>query len=510
MELLKERKSGVAADELVVLVHGTYASHESDEGDGWWQRGSQAWRDLRDRLPEGTVLPEQGKIFHWSGENGERARIKAARDLLEFLTAIEDEGKRYHLIGHSHGGSVIWHALRLATLRKRTLHGLSSWSTVGTPFLHHRTKGPWHVMSVIKVLLAILLIKPAVRTIGKLALLVGAALFGTDHGVTLPTDGSPGWIATQRGFPVKVLELCGVPVAETAEGLRVGTLDLSGGQTIVEYVFLTAEGWLIVAIALTATYIYLNLAKFCISPVLESFRIRAEKRLERKVMDTYQGRWLGLWSPDDEAINGLRATLNFSVSFVSELAPQDSVLVSDRMAFVSRPHHWIFATLYNRFCRPMLNRTVRSQVVKTAQGNNRPSAEVVAVSPAPVEVDEIPHLPDWLNAKLTSCADQHARDITPKLRRLLASPSIVSGLETFGHTLSGRELVHTSYFDHAEVLDLLAVHIATSCGKRATTECRDERIMQLKRWLRQFRSHFADPQESIVPDLVIPRRRTAA
>ena len=58
-----------------------------------------------------SAWPREGEVFHWSGENSERSRIKAGRDLLEYLLALESAGRGYHLIGHSHGGSVIWHAL---------------------------------------------------------------------------------------------------------------------------------------------------------------------------------------------------------------------------------------------------------------------------------------------------------------------------------------------------------------------------------------------------------------
>ncbi len=503
------QQSHFSGEEVVILVHGTYAARDADEGDSWWQRGSVVWQKLAERLPPGIDLRQQGQLFHWCGENSERGRIKAARDLLGQILQLESKGQSYHLIGHSHGGSVIWHSLRMATLQKNVLGGLRSWSTVGTPFLHHRTRSPWHFINVVKVLLAIGLIKPAMTTLGKIAKLVGAALFGTDDGFILPSDGSPGWITANKGTAAKVVEFCGVPMTETAEGLRVGTFDPSGGQTIVEYVFLTTEGWLILVIALAVAYIYLNLAKFCISPVLESLRIRAEERLERKAMDTFQGRWLGLWSPEDEAINGLRATLHLTISFVSRMSKQDSVLVSDRLDFISRPHYWLYARLYNALCRPILDRTVRSRVVKTAQGNNRPSAEVVAISPAPVDVGKLPQLPDWLDAKLVETANQHAIDITPKLRRLLAAPCFSSGLETFGSTLSGRELIHTSYFDHDEILDLLAMHVALASGRQPRVNRCDERTAKLRVWLKEFKSHFANQSYSVKPQRIIPRRRAA-
>jgi hypothetical protein len=51
-------------------------------------------------------------------------------------------------------------------------------------------------------------------------------------------------------------------------------------------------------------------------------------------MNRYAPRWLGIWSRDDEAINGLRATLSLSVSFVSKLVPRERVLLSDNLALV--------------------------------------------------------------------------------------------------------------------------------------------------------------------------------
>ena len=135
-------------------------------------------------------------------------------------------------------------------------------------------------------------------------------------------------------------------------------------------------------------------------------------------MRTYQGRWLGIWSPEDEAINGLRTTIQLSISFVSRMSLRESVLFSDWLSLVSRPYHWILIRFYNTLLRPLLDGIVRSHVVKTALGNNRPGAEVIAVSPAPIESIEAPCLPDWLHQKISAEADRHARDIAPKLRRL--------------------------------------------------------------------------------------------
>jgi hypothetical protein len=495
MDTVVDRRLEASGGDVVVLVHGTYAARDADEGDDWWQRESGPWKELRDRLPQGVELPERGRLFHWSGENSERARIKAASDLLAYLLRLESDGRRFHLIGHSHGGSVIWHALRLATLQQKSLKSLQSWSTVGTPFLHHRTRGAWHLANIFNLVLAVLLLRPAVWTLCRFVQLVGSAVFGYDHGVRLPTDGGTGWYAAARTPVLRIVEWLGVSVTETAEGIRVGSFDAAGGQSFLEYLFLSPEGWLILVVALVAAYVYLNLAVFFLSPVLESLRIRKEKRLEQNVMDAFRGRWLGIWTSDDEAINGLRATLDLSISFVARMVPRESVLLSDRLSFISRPYHYLLAPVYNSFFRPLLDSIVRSHVVKTAQGNNRPSAEVVAVSPVPIQRDELEHLPvlpNWLSKKITQEANRHARDIAPKLRALLAEPSFVSGLETFSSAISGRELVHTSYFDHAEIMDLLAMHIAWGRGDSNHLIHVGRQHADLMSWLRQFKARMGE------------------
>jgi hypothetical protein len=80
-------------NDLVLLIHGTFAGRREDEGDNWWQRGSRAWTELRKRLPFGVQLPQRGQLFHWSGENSERARSKAAGDLLSHLLKLEASGQ---------------------------------------------------------------------------------------------------------------------------------------------------------------------------------------------------------------------------------------------------------------------------------------------------------------------------------------------------------------------------------------------------------------------------------
>ncbi len=157
--------------------------------------------------------------------------------------------------------------------------------------------------------------------------------------------------------------------------------------------------------------------------------------------------------------------MELSVSFVGNLVIRERIFVSDLISIPWRPLYRIFAPLYNHVIRPVLDSKIREMVVKAAQGNDRPAAQVIAVSPHPVlppPAKSAPPLPILLQTEIRNRADMHANDLGPKIRELLSQPSLTAGLERFGQELSGSELVHTSYFDHPDVIELLALNIGWS------------------------------------------------
>ena len=89
-------------------------------------------------------------IANVSSSNYSEVRGEQLIRYLDQLKATYGHTK-FNLIGHSHGGSVIWHALRLATLQRHDLKLLRSWATVGTPFLHHRTRGVGNLINLLNV-----------------------------------------------------------------------------------------------------------------------------------------------------------------------------------------------------------------------------------------------------------------------------------------------------------------------------------------------------------------------
>ena len=150
-------------DAVVVMVHGTFAADASDSDAKWWQHNSRAANQLQSKVPPGVRVAEGDDVFHWSGENSERARNKAALNLLNHLDRMEQSGRDYHLVGHSHGGSVIWNALRMATLTRRQLNHLKSWTTVGTPHLHHRGRSAWDPVNLLSMTAGLLLLPMAFK-----------------------------------------------------------------------------------------------------------------------------------------------------------------------------------------------------------------------------------------------------------------------------------------------------------------------------------------------------------
>ncbi|GIF46336.1 hypothetical protein DFJ67_5007 [Asanoa ferruginea] len=490
--------------DLVILVHGTYATSADEAGDAWWQRGSDTWEWLRAYLPpDVALLDESIRLFRWDGLNSQVGRLRAGNRLLAFLLELERQGHGYHLVGHSHGGSVIWEALvsaevtrgeqvLYAELRRalndptirlgeepivperpdehapwfvkhKTRHiprsreyaavhagiqlsGLRSWTTVGTPFLHFLPAGRQPVAG-----------RPSIRQ-ALVELLLTATL-------TLP-----------------VYFVAAVIIASFADA---GWLRAVYGHSVANVLAPLFVVWWLVAFWLTGR------RRFATSLLV---RERAALSAARR----FAGRWLGLWSPADEAINALSASAAPAVAYerlhlpgqqpapprpvpfplprLTLPAPAGATHLLPELPLVKPMRLTGPAIAWaNHRLEPVWRRIVARTLTRAAQGADLPRAVAAYVSPWPLPLAGArahPGLPEASIAALDRIVAADNATLGPKARELLMVAAL-EGLPSDGFGLPPVGLIHTAYFADEGVRQLILRHIR---GGRA----RDD---ELSAWL---------------------------
>ncbi|WP_405558056.1 hypothetical protein OHV08_29760 [Streptomyces canus] len=501
-------------DDVVILVHGTWAgdAEHQDEGHQWWQRGSDFWRWLECHLPGGVSLPDSPiKLFHWDGMNSQVARLEAGNRLLALLLELESQGRGYHLVGHSHGGSIIWDALVSAeiTYGTRTVHpdlrrafsrldavwrgtllapdpllalrydeyapayvkfktrylsdprefaavrqlielpGLRSWTTVGTPFLHHLPKRRLFVR-------------------------------GWRHpAFTLNPDARQRLLSDITDDLLRLMLL--VPFLAIIPLAFLGQRLAHTWYGDVLTAFLAAD--LVGSFVALGRRIYANV-------------LLTRARCAQGAMDRFGERWLGLWAREDEAITALRQLaeptgdhhtyewlctppsrrdahppprgpasewarklLKLKVPIAdAHLVPHVMLLSPARLATPA-------VRAYNRFVRPALGRKMIGVLRRAGQGNDLPHAQLVHVSPWPVPVslpEGLAGLPVAVGEEIEFRANDHGGKVGTVARELFMMATL-EGVPEARRALADAggdgALVHTSYFDHIAVRRLIALHI---------------------------------------------------
>ncbi|MGP0064249.1 MAG: hypothetical protein ACLQGP_11695 [Isosphaeraceae bacterium] len=490
--------------DVVLLVHGTAPSSRDDEGQEWWQRTSDFWTKLGSRLRGRAVCaPAKGEclfegagdhVFHWTGDNSEQRRRLAGRDLLDNWLLRFEKGpggpRSYHLVGHSHGGSVIWHALLEAERRGENLKNLRSWTTVGTPFLHYtgRRSELW-------------LAAPLLVTVS-VAYAVG------------------GWYA---------------------DFLREVSFD-----SPLAFSLKSAAGLALLAVLVLAILYFGNRIVSAASALLKRHR---DRKIEVDVLLKYSPRYLGLWTREDEAINVLRGSLGglWSTDFVPRLPGLRAgipglatILRSPRMVpgwLVLLPfralYYGLVAPIYNRILAPLVGEFILAFFQLKTQGNDLTGQVLVDVTSGPVAGVTFDELPEDVQSLLLSSADAAAKAVLPEVRESLVAVSqdrsgfqIVAG--RLRQKLTWNELIHTSYFDYDRINERVWQNIERGCvqgdpGSEAAADVAivssaptgeaparssDHRDRQaIRRWLEQASTRFAgeceklDPGDSPVPKL---------
>lgn len=480
--------------DIIVLIHGTFAASPEDCGGAWWQKGSAPWNEFRQHLPDGAVLDDE--VFHWSGENTVSARIAGARKLADRLVKLERMGRSYHLVAHSHGGSLVWEALKL------TMLDISYFQDLCRPFRERKSSSPSPMWLKL------------IRLIGKLMLfiLIGRNLnekmsdpfkgYQGLQGLKSWTSVGTPFVRLRSSYTSRRSGWCFLVVNMFFAALL---LSVSMALIFFEVVWLlmwcfgddppaslemgTAVGYVAATVACWSVGISL------VIPLLQIESLNEELRTEHAILQKYGHRWLGLWSPDDEAINGLKLALSLAGNIMPRTVKNTPSFYAPKYAFLLWPVRVLInplASLCLRILAPLGDGFIWSHLKRNLAGNDRPGTEVYAILPVPVEgLENCPHLPQDMCNQLRVEADREAANLSPRLRAGLAAAAIRGGLAAFVNAdttgFTGRELVHTSYFSQQSVMSLVSQHVASNMTiTEQAAVGRAAPIISPAKWLGEF------------------------
>lgn len=511
-----------ASPDAVLLVHGTFAGskHRSDNGRRWWQRG-QASRTffnwLNAKLKDVAACE---RVFHWSGENKEQERRQAGRELLKVLRGYEREGRDYHLVGHSHGGSVIWCALREAARRPRgagasrqdPLPHLRSWTTVGTPFLTYGVR--WSdLLFLVPLVLAGVLLPNLLGQIGVVGRYFGTIWFPSE----VPAAHHAGLTALGLVHLVGLLLLLLVLYRaagrlilrfSSSKSPRVDLWNSWGvlsGMAVIALGAMAGAHWgssrLGVAEAVTsATWenrwplieLGVSWAVVVLVFLYSLYRVGVvayaawmcarDHHADRVASRAFHDRGQCLWSREDEAINGLRTTLQLhdlrrtpddGADDLDEPAPVAPPAASDdgngrtpgAAAFLAAEPVRIMPRkgLASAVFAPLADQFFFEVLKQFLQGNDLVGRRLAAVTAEPPGAPLSPALPDPLQEALERQVTDgiiHVPSTLHRLRRVLGAVAYGGQLQSPFESGPSQPLpvhatlmIHTMYFPEARDAD---------------------------------------------------------
>ena len=466
--LIADASVPTSPPEQVILVHGTFAGEEADTGQKWWQQDSHPWRHLKQELPPGIQMAQ---VFHWKeGPNSYRARVRAGRQLLDRLLHLEKMGQAYHLIGHSHGGSVIWECLQWATIlgskpsfwvkgrHSLTLPNLRSWTTVATPFIDFVPHKVFWSLERTK--------KEFGRPTKKPSHL--RRLFS--H----PRKWAHRYMDVVNFFFVMIIVLMclAAPI-----GLW---LDYRSGKD-VNFMFFPI---VLIMASFAALLSIWNISQ-------AEFENGKEERGYRNLsLQQFGQKWLGLYSTHDEAIRALKTSVGLNLSLIPSRVGTERVFYSDEVFPLTS---WIFSQwnkLYNLVVPWIGNRFISTHIARAIQGADRPASLAIDVRTHPgFHEDVIQALPEKIDRKLVELANHRAAALIPHLRSLLYTFSENPLHVTTDHQIDATGgLVHNSYFDVQEVLAILILHIRLTTAQPLEKPQTDSSLVE---WIHMSKQQFA-------------------
>ncbi len=336
-----------------------------------------------------------------------------ADDLFSYIYVLEENKVPYHIVGHSHGGSLIWFMLNTSIRYKSNnltfpfrkiesshqLKYLKSWTTVGTPFVvdkQNRNHLKWAILTML--------------------FFVGFAIF-THAAITDATK--------KQGFSLELI------------------------------IFLLPIFFIVLP--------YLGKS-------LEYLQLYSESKAEKYIKEFYGSRWFGILSKYDEALIGLRAANNFKFSKNKKIQSKKNKMkpkyISHYEFFISK---WLINALFKFIITPVVKHISINYFKSVALGNDRPGQFYYNIKDNPFDGNQynLQKLDDKIEMELLKSADTAIKGKSIIVRKLIASSQSFENLTSFinSDSLTGDELIHTSYFNNENITQMIANNIKKSSKK---------------------------------------------
>ena len=212
-----------------------------------------------------------------------------------------------------------------------------------------------------------------------------------------------------------------------------------------------------------------TIASYLFDGLHESQNVVYQSDAEERAFKKYGERWLGVFSRDDEAINGLKRALVLTGTVMPRLAvgTDDIEGKSDFSDFAGELLRKLIRPIYNRWVCKLGDAFILSQLRNRILGWNSLGIAVsqVRTSPSPQTVpDNYPELPRLISDEIRESADRKMASAAPRLREELGiteilDPSFTAFFAGFGRRLTWGELVHTSYFNNSRVITIIVLHL---------------------------------------------------
>ena len=412
----------------VICVHGTFASRDSSDGDAWWQtRGAIAnCLTHESRVPGSNGLAEHYRYaepHHWSGATVLSARREAAEALLDRLTDLEKNGTKYALVGHSHGGSVIWAVLRYAAWKRGVfLSQLVCWITVGTPFIQLRRTKVARILTLV---------------------VQGAAILVTVIAVLLVLNRFE-WLPARVESVLK-------------------NMHPSANSLLHDLASPTSFTAIVLIVMLSLLYLVSKLRQFAPDP-----GATITPREKREIYE-YLALWFGIWSNSDEAIRGLESARMLKKKIVPRRKWFRS-RASDRLIWI-RDIVGLPITMLDHLIKPLADRFIIRGIRSAALGIDCSGLECVRVAFWPSSVldgRQIQPIPNNVEELMSERANVGLKLNLAPVRTALVDLSL--GLDISGSfdpgtlNLNPSALFHTSYFSEPYVVEFIARRLADAAG----------------------------------------------